>query len=365
MNRSFPAVLALIILALFASPRASTGQVLDLPEGEQHVVVVGNTLWDLAAHFYGNPFLWPRIYEANMDRIDDPHWIYPGQALRIPDEAGNIQEVVVVSGEPGGQMAAGDESVAPMRAYREPARTRFWRDTAQVNRAAEAALAQWLAVPQSIFYSAPFLDFSNGQEALGRISGFEGAEEVRTPRDGAVLYDRVILSLNSGAMAPGTRLQAFALQPSREEMAGLVAIPTAVLTVLHRDGDGTVASVDAQYDRVLVGDLVRVLPPYPGVPGVVAEPLMNGPDASVLGYAALHELHQPGNFLFLDMGRLDGVAVGDELVVERGMPDARIEGRVQVVGVQDNVATARIVMIRNPVFVDGLQLRLDRKMPAR
>lgn len=359
MNRSFPAASAVVIMALLATPHASDGQVLDLPQEGQHVVVVGNTLWDLAAHFYGNPFLWPRIYEVNMDRVDDPHWIYPGQILRIPDEAGNIQEVMVVSGDPTG------EPMEAPPAYRDPARTKFWRDTAQVSRAAEEALAQWLAVPEAIFYSAPFLDFTNGRDALGRISGFEGAEEVRTPREGPVLYERIVLTLVGDIPAPGTRLQAYALEPAREEMVGLVAIPTAVLTVLHRVDGGVVASVEAQYDRILMGGLVRPLPAYPGVPGAVPEAVEDGPRATVLGYAALHELHQPGNYLFLDLGRAAGLAVGDELVVERGIPEARIEGRVQVVGVQDEVATARIVMIRNPVFVDDVQLRLARKMPGR
>ncbi|HSG46512.1 MAG TPA: hypothetical protein VLA43_01740, partial [Longimicrobiales bacterium] len=275
-------------------------------------------------------------------------------------------EVMVVAAEPGVDVAGGgDRPMEPMASYREPERTKFWRDTAEVSRAAEEALAQWLAVPQSIFYSAPFLVFDNGEAALGRIAGFEGADEIRVPRDGPVLYDRVILELGGEMLAPGTRLQAFRLEPARETMTGLVAIPTAVVTVLHRTPDGVAASVDTQYDRILTGDLVRLLPAYPGVPGVVAEALANGPEANVLGFAVVHELHQPGNHLFLDLGRRDGLAVGDEFVVELDSPQARIEGRAQVVGVQDEVATARIVMIRNPVFVDGVQLRLDRKMPAR
>lgn len=368
MNRSFPAALALIILAQFSSPRAAEAQVLDLPEGGQHVVVVGNTLWDLAAAFYGDPFLWPRIYEANTDRIDDPHWIYPGQIFRIPDDEGNITEVMIVSEEPGEQVPAEgfpEERMDPMVSYREPERTKFWRDTTEVNRAAAEALAQWLAVPRSIFYSAPFLDYTNGEDALGRVLGFEGAEEVRTERESAFLYDRVVLDLPTGMLAPGTRLQVYHLEPAREEMEGLVAIPTGVVTVLHRMEDGVVASVEAQYDRMLMGNLVRPLPPYPGVPGAVPQPVQGGPVAETLGYAAVHELHQPGNYMFLDLGRRDGVAVGDEFVVEMGMPEARIEGRAQIVGVQDEVSTARIVMIRNPVFLEGVELRLDRKMPAR
>lgn len=363
MTRSFPAVLALTAAAYMALPGSAEAQVLDRPEGGQHVVVVGNTLWDLAAHFYGDPFLWPRIYEANVDRIDDPHWIYPGQIFRIPDDQGNITEVMVVSEEP--EVVHRPEGMEPAVVYQEPARTKFWRDTAEVNRAAEEALAQWLAVPRSIYYSAPFLDFDNGQDALGHIVAFEGEEEVRTPRAGTVMYDRIVLELKEGMPVPGTRLQVFSLAAPREDMAGLVATPTGVVTVLHRVEGGVVAQVDAQYERMLIGNLVRALPVYPGEPGVVPGPVSGGAVGRVLGYAQVHELHQPGNFLFLDLGRRDGLEVGDEFVVELYEPDALIEGRAQIVGLQNEVATARILMIRNPVFVQGIEMRLDRKMPAR
>ncbi|MFH1723535.1 MAG: LysM peptidoglycan-binding domain-containing protein [Elusimicrobiota bacterium] len=49
-----------------------------------HEVIKADNLWELAEHFYKNPWLWPRIYEANKDRIKDPHWIYPGQVFVIP-----------------------------------------------------------------------------------------------------------------------------------------------------------------------------------------------------------------------------------------------------------------------------------------
>jgi hypothetical protein len=261
------------------------------------------------------------------------------------------------------QDAGSDAAPAPPR--REPERTKFYRDTAAVNRAAEDALANWLAVPQSIFYSAPFLDDSNGMDALGRITGFEGAEEVRAPREGPALYERIVLDLDGTVLAPGTRLQIYALEPRRPEMDGLVATPSGVATILHRVEGGVVASVDAHYHRILKGDLVRPLPTYPGVPGRVAQPVSGGVVTHVMGFAGVQDLHQPGHFLFVDVGRRDGIAVGDELVVVEDNPNARIEGRVQVVGVQDDVATARIVMIRNPVFDHGLRLRMDRKMPAR
>jgi hypothetical protein len=65
------------------------------PEGAQvHVIVRGDTLWDLAARFYGDPYLWPQLWERNQ-YILDAHWIYPGDPLLLGPEVtpGPIAEV--------------------------------------------------------------------------------------------------------------------------------------------------------------------------------------------------------------------------------------------------------------------------------
>ena len=55
------------------------------PEGTRlHIIVKGDTLWDLSNTYQENPFLWPQLWEANR-YITDPHWIYPGDPLVIPD----------------------------------------------------------------------------------------------------------------------------------------------------------------------------------------------------------------------------------------------------------------------------------------
>jgi nucleoid-associated protein YgaU len=35
------------------------------PDAKVHIVVKGDTLWDLAKTYLGNPYLWPQIWEKN------------------------------------------------------------------------------------------------------------------------------------------------------------------------------------------------------------------------------------------------------------------------------------------------------------
>lgn len=41
-------------------------------------------LWNIAKENYGDPFLWPKIYEANRNLIKDPNVIFPKQRIVIP-----------------------------------------------------------------------------------------------------------------------------------------------------------------------------------------------------------------------------------------------------------------------------------------
>ena len=51
-----------------------------------YTVKKGDCLWRIAGRVYGNPLKWPRIYQANKDKIKTPGKIYPGQVLKIPQD---------------------------------------------------------------------------------------------------------------------------------------------------------------------------------------------------------------------------------------------------------------------------------------
>ncbi len=48
-----------------------------------YVIQKGDTLWDLAEKWLGDPFLWPQVWDENR-YILDSHWIYPGDPLVVP-----------------------------------------------------------------------------------------------------------------------------------------------------------------------------------------------------------------------------------------------------------------------------------------
>lgn len=67
----------------------------ETPKGEvaagktSHEVIKGESLWKIAKHknTYENPFMWPLIYKANHDKINDPDLIYPKQVFSIPRDS--------------------------------------------------------------------------------------------------------------------------------------------------------------------------------------------------------------------------------------------------------------------------------------
>jgi nucleoid-associated protein YgaU len=58
----------------------------DIPagSGQVHVMQPGQTLYRLAVKYYGDGKQWPRIRDANTERISDPRTIPVGTKLIIP-----------------------------------------------------------------------------------------------------------------------------------------------------------------------------------------------------------------------------------------------------------------------------------------
>ena len=57
---------------------------------DQHLVVKGDTLWDISGTFLEHPWCWPQVWGMNRDEIRNPHWIYPGQVIYFDRARGRL-----------------------------------------------------------------------------------------------------------------------------------------------------------------------------------------------------------------------------------------------------------------------------------
>jgi len=57
----------------------------DPPAMEVHSISSGETLWSIADRSYGDPYLWPIIFEHNSDEIENPDYISTGSSLNLPN----------------------------------------------------------------------------------------------------------------------------------------------------------------------------------------------------------------------------------------------------------------------------------------
>jgi hypothetical protein len=74
------AAVALFGCILAGPVRAATCEFLpNAPD--QHLVVKGDTLWDISGKFLEHPWCWPQVWGLNREEIRNPHWIYPGQTI--------------------------------------------------------------------------------------------------------------------------------------------------------------------------------------------------------------------------------------------------------------------------------------------
>jgi LysM repeat protein len=82
----------------------------ELPPGKKvHIIVKGDTLWDLAGRYLNNNYLWPKIWELNK-YIRDSHWIYPGDPLVLPEEVKEVSPEEIAAMEREAARATEEEA---------------------------------------------------------------------------------------------------------------------------------------------------------------------------------------------------------------------------------------------------------------
>jgi hypothetical protein len=97
-----------------------------------HQVRKGDTLWDLCNGYYQNPWLWPKVWSYNP-QIQNPHWIYPGDQVRLrTDVPVDHRDSIVLGSGQGVPQAGGGGGFISRRAM-VPRDTVFLRNVGYID----------------------------------------------------------------------------------------------------------------------------------------------------------------------------------------------------------------------------------------
>ncbi len=382
------AVLALLV-AVPLSAQETTPDTSTAPPQEQqaagrtHTVKTGDTLWDLARAYLGDPFQWPEIYRINTDVVEDPHWIYPGEVLRIPGDGPMVagepgEEPMTVATEPEQADEGAEAPVAPVQRA-APGTTVFSRALGSgrgtySRRGGIVGRELMTAVRPGEFYAAPWLDRQGGPGEAGRIVATADVPGIvqASSRTALQPQDRIYITLPKNIVPTrGDRMLAYRLGPTVEGR-GQIVIPTGILQVERADnGDATTVRVVEQYDAMDIGNGVLPLERFSMPAEARPAPLALGTEARVIWIPSDAVLPSLQRYVVLTATSKDNVKQGDQFTLyrprvrtERGvfLPEEKI-ALVQVVKVTDAGTTAMIVDQAQPSVHQGTPARQTARMP--
>jgi len=348
----------LVVIAVFALVCGAIAQ-----ETRVHVVKKGDTLWDLSGYYLTNPFLWPGIYEANKMKINDPHWIYPGQEFMIPPvfPTGVEAPPPVTEGEieapPGIDEELeipGLEAEVPMRTYEVPAVA-----------ARMALVGGYLAFDEEI--SGGYIIESDSPTVQDLTSSMTAYID-RGSMDG----------VNEGDMFTVFRVGRKVNHPKTGEYLGKIIRILGVVSAVDIEDRTSRVMIDRSFEGIRVNDRIM---PYQAedLPiGDIAEPTTAMMEGCIVARKDLVATLNPFDVVYIDQGSMNGAKIGDVFEIYRPGKEVKdpetgdkvllpekIVGSLQVLKVKDNTSSAYMVGTAGNVDLEaGELIRLTSRIPS-
>jgi LysM repeat protein len=374
LGRSLSA--ALLLTAVVSSPVIAQAR----SEASTHTVKRGDTLWDIAKQYLGDPYLWPEIYRINTDQIDDPHWIYPGEVLQIAGHSGVVAAAPAPAPTAAPGPAAEPESPPPPAPVQAGSPTVFTPRVEAFGRGvAQKAPYAPPRVPLGDILRAPFYAQRGGPHGTGEILGrvdIPGIHMEHASTD-FHLFDRVLMVPPYGSDAKvRDKFVAYDLGPTDEDV-GTVVVPVALLSVVRppQNNEAAIVEILEMYGQLSTVSGVLALDTVGA--GVRGKPVAV-PDGA---YRTAHilEIHAPAvlatlySYVMFDLTAKDGIHIGDEITIFRprdgrravggpAIPELQI-GSGQIVRVTPFGATARVLTQTQPAIQKGESVRVVSRMP--
>jgi LysM repeat protein len=356
----------------------------DTSKEVKHVVKKGDTLWDLAKFYLKDPFRWPEIFRRNTDVVKNPHWIYPGEVIRIwgtevrpvalavADSAGEVVSHIVTRPvpQPQGlpQQQLTNSQPSDLTVFASPMARTIAGQQADV-----AVRSRPGGVRQGEIESAPYSDREGGPRSPGRIVSSVDRPGIQTSivQVRYQINDDLYLELPRGSIPRlGDRYMSYVLGPDLGDF-GQVVIPTGILRIESLPpGQRPVARVMKQFGEIKLEQALVPAPELPFPSGTLS-PLGGGPGGKIVYVHEEPVLPSIGHYVMVSPASKSGVHVGDEVTLfdntvgraDKTRAPLVVAGVGQVVRVTQFASTVIIVRQTQPTIRDGMPVQVTGKMP--
>ena len=358
-------------------------QTTQLPE--VHIVSEGETLWGIAEQYFGDPFLWPEIYRLNTMVVEDPHWIFPGEELRLAgmplvqpveppaQDPQNVQQPPPGQNPPPQQQPIDVPPPPPVMPQPPPTdmSPTVFSPTGPVEVVTQTTVGATNAhrpVRRGEFYSAGFL---TELEVLpfGRIKRSVGQVEMDRLPDASstLIFGEIEIEAPDGASYAVDDALLIVRKGDKVKDWGRIIVPTGIAVVISATPEGTFARVMSQYYPITNGQELLALEPFIDPGSVVPVPPNAMLEGTMIRTRDGNVLPSQQNIVLLDLGRSDGVDLGDIFVVLKKTPEGVAPtdtvAFVQIVHRREHSSSGVLGFIRSIGVEPGAVVRLYRKMP--
>jgi LysM repeat protein len=228
--------------------------------GEIYTIKQGDTLWDISSKFLKDPFLWPKLWQRNP-YITNPHWIYPGQPVRIvpaeelmkevPKEAVKEPEMKKAEPPPAGEKPP----VAEAKPEAKPPEVTPEIKPAEVKPVEEIPLEERPGVFPEV-RSAGFVGDIN-LRGIGIIIENRDGKNLLAEEDIVYMAFRTADPVNVGnkyTIFRGTRL---ITHPVTGRKIGRKYLITGIVQVIDQQGNFYTGKITEAFHAVEIGDMLR------------------------------------------------------------------------------------------------------------